>query len=200
MKTISPHLSFEDITGLAVGDSVDNAMREHLKSCPQCELEMARTSQLVDLMRTDETEDAPAFALAAILRSFDEFQFESPVSRAPSARQRLRAILRLDSAQLGPAYGFRSAGVANSRQLLFSADNGSLDIRITPVDAKWVISGQVLGQITGGTVTLENDSISLSAEIDSRGEFSLPPIPLGTYRLRLYSEGFDVEVPDLVIS
>ena len=199
MKENSPHLSFEEIVDIAVGDRNDDATTEHLISCPQCAMERSRTGQLVDLMRTDQTEDAPAFALASILRAFDEFRPDAPDSAKLSVGQRLRAIIQLDSAQHGPAYGFRSTGVANSRQLLLSADNGSLDIRITPVDAKWIISGQVLGQITGGTVSLDDETISLSAEIDSRGEFSLPPIPLGTYRLRLDSDSFDVEVPDLVI-
>ncbi len=199
MEIISPHLSFEKITDLAVGESPDAEMAEHLKSCSQCEFELAQAAQLVKLMQTDATEDAPPFAIAAILRSFDEYQTEQQVSPLPSLGQRLRAILRLDSARLAPAYGFRSGGAANSRQLLFSIDNGSLDIRIAPQDTKWVISGQVLGQITGSTVRLEGNSVDFSAEIDARCEFSLPPIPGGTYRLRLHSESFDVEVPELVI-
>lgn len=199
MENISSHLNFEQITDLAVGDAANAEMKEHLKSCPQCEFELAQAAQLVKLMQTDQTEDAPAFAIAAILRSFDEFQTEPQVSRLPSLGERLRAILRLDSAQLAPAYGFRSGGAVASRQLLFSIDNGSLDLRISPQDANWKISGQILGQFTGGTIRLEGNSVDFSAEIDVRGEFSLPPIPSGTYRLRLHSESFDVEVPELVI-
>ncbi len=199
MKTISPHLSFENFTDIAVGDLADDGMTEHLKACGQCGLEMSRTLQLVDLMRTDQTEDAPAFALTAILRSFDEYRPEMPAAPKHTVGGRLRAILRLDSAKLGPAYGFRSAGAANSRQLLFSVDNGSLDIRITRAGLKWVISGQVLGQITGGTVTLSDEKVNLEIRIDSSGQFSLPPVENGTYRLRLNSESFDVEVPDLEV-
>ncbi len=199
MELFSPHLNFNQITDIAVGEAADSNMAEHLKTCPQCEFDLAQTAQLVELMRTDKTEEAPPFAIAAILRSFDEYHVERKVSPTLSVGQRLRAILRLDSATLLPADGFRSAGAANSRQLLFSTDNGSLDIRITPVDAKWIISGQVLGQITGARVRLVNDTVDLSAEIDLRGEFSLPQIPSGTYRLHLHSEGFDVEVPDLMI-
>ncbi len=198
MKMGSPHLSFENITDLAIGDLADDEMTKHLKACGQCELEMSRTRQLVDLMRTDRTEDAPAFALTAILRSFDEYRPEM-AAEPPTIGGRLRAILRLDSAKLGPAYGFRSVGTANSRQLLFSIDNGSLDIRITPAGSQWVISGQVLGQITGGTVFLEDEKVNLEIQIDSSGQFSLPPVENGTYRLRLNSESFDVEVPDLEV-
>lgn len=150
-------------------------------------------------MRSDSTEDAPAFALAAILRSFDDYHTARRSSEKPSVRDRLRAILRLDSAGLGPAYGFRSSGIASSRQLLFSADNVTLDLRIALVEGKWVISGQVLGQMSGGTVTLTGNEIDLSAGIDSTGSFALDPIAAGTYKLRLVSQTFDIEVPDLVV-
>ena len=40
MEKKSLHLSFEKITDLALGASAGAEMSEHLKSCPQCELEM----------------------------------------------------------------------------------------------------------------------------------------------------------------
>jgi len=199
MENNSPHLSFEQITDYALGASLGEQMAEHLKSCPQCEIEFANARQLIEVMRQDATEDAPPFAIAAILRSFDEQKTANQTAPKLSVGQRVRAILRLDSARLAPAYGFRSAYAANSRQLLFSADEGSLDVRISPLDTKWIVSGQVLGQITGGTVELQGGSINFQTDVDASCEFKLPPIPSGTYRLRLHSEKFDVEVPDLVI-
>jgi len=199
MEKKSLHLSFEKITDFALGESADAEMSEHLKSCPQCELELMRARQLVEVMRTDRTEDAPAYAVAAILRAFDERQIKNQNSQTATIGQKLRAVLRLDSAHLAPSFGFRSAGAANSRQLLFFAGDGTLDLRITPHEANWVISGQVLGQICDGKVELKGNTVDLETEFDSQCEFALPPIPGGTYRLRLYSESFDVEVPDLVI-
>ncbi len=204
MEKKSLHLTFEKITDFALGDAPDAEMSEHLKSCPQCELELMRARQLVEVMRTDRTEDAPAYAVAAILRAFDEQQNKNQNSQTASIDQnsigqKLRAVLRLDSAHLAPSFGFRSAGAANSRQLLFFAGDGTLDLRITPSEANWIISGQVLGQICDGKVELKGDTVDLETEFDSQCEFALPPIQGGTYRLRLYSESFDVEVPDLVI-
>ena len=199
MEKKSLHLSFEKITDFALGESADAEMSEHLKSCPQCELELMRARQLVEVMRTDRTEDAPAYAVAAILRAFDERQIKNQNSQTATIGQKLRAVLRLDSAHLAPSFGFRSAGAANSRQLLFFAGDGTLDLRITPDKAKWLISGQVIGQICDGKVELKGNDIELETEFDSQCEFALPPIQGGTYRLRLYSESFDVEVPDLVI-
>jgi len=199
MEKKSLHLSFEKITDLAMGESADAEMAEHLKSCPQCELEMMRARQLVEVMQTDRTEDAPAYAVAAILRAFDERQIKNQITQTASIGQKLRAVLRLDSAHLAPSFGFRSAGAGISRQLLFFAGDGTLDLRISPYEANWIISGQVLGQICDGKVELAGNSVNLETEFDSQCEFALPPISSGTYRLRLYSESFDVEVPDLVI-
>lgn len=199
MEKKSLHLSFEKITDLALGESAHAEMAEHLKSCPQCELELMRARQLVEVMQTDHTEDAPAYAVAAILRAFDERQIKNQITQMPSIGQKLRAVLRLDSAQLAPSFGFRSSGAVNSRQLLFFAGDGTLDLRITPNEANWIISGQVLGQICDGKVELKGNTVNLETEFDSQCEFALPPIQGGTYRLRLYSESFDVEVPDLVI-
>ena len=199
MEKKSLHLSFEKITDLALGASAGAEMSEHLKSCPQCELELMRARQLVEVMATDRMEDAPPYAVAAILRAFDERQIKNQPTQTTSIGQKLRAVLRLDSAQLAPSFGFRSSGAGISRQLLFFAGEGTLDLRITPQDANWIISGQVLGQICDGKVELKGDTVNLETEFDSQCEFALPPIPKGTYRLHLTSENFDVEVPDLVI-
>ncbi len=199
MEKKSLHLNFETITDLALGEAGDAVLAAHLTACPQCELELARARQLLEVMRTDATEDAPTYAVAAILRAFDERQTKNqPIQPDPISRK-IRAILRLDSQNLAPSFGFRSAGAANSRQLLFFAGDGTLDLRITPQKADWIISGQILGQICDGKVELKSDTVNLETEFDSQCEFALPPIPKGTYRLRLYSESFDVEVPDLVI-
>jgi hypothetical protein len=196
MEKKSLHLSFRKIADLALGENFDAETAAHLESCPQCELELTRTRQLVEVMRTDTTEDAPPFAVAAILRAFDR---RLNKKQTASIGQKLRAVLRLDSAQLAPSFGFRSGGAADSRQLLFFAGEGTLDLRITPHETGWIISGQVLGQICDGKVKLTGNSVNLETEFDSQCEFALPPIPGGTFRLRLTSENFDVEVPDLVI-
>jgi hypothetical protein len=199
MNADAPHLDLETITDIAVGDRNRDAELAHVRSCPRCEMEVSKTTKLLGLIQSDTSEDAPAFALAAILRSFDDYHTAPRVVESPSVRERLRAILRLDSAGMGPAFGFRSSGTASSRQLLFSADNVTLDIRITQVEGNWVVSGQVLGQMTGGTVTLAGDQLDLATDIDSAGNFALDPVPAGTYKLCLVSQTFDIEVPDLVV-
>jgi hypothetical protein len=199
MQENSSHLSFETITDLALGAPGETPARAHLEACPQCELALARVASLVGVMRRDATEDAPVYAIASILRAFDERQTKSQPTRKTSVGEKIRAVLRLDSAQLVPNFGFRAAGAVNSRQFIFPVGNGALDLRITPTEENWTVSGQVLGEIFDGKVELHGEEINLATDFDSQSQFTLPPIPGGNYRLRLYSESFEVEVPDLLI-
>jgi hypothetical protein len=196
MEINSPHLSFETIADLALDSLSDAELGLHSKACPQCELKLARVASFVEIMRQDKTEGVPQSAFTAVLRAFDERQTKPQNTQA--AMQRLRAVLRFDSAQMMLNFGFRSVGAANSRQLLFVIGNGTLDLRITRTTDSWTISGQVLGEIFGGKVELQGE-INLVTEFDSQSHFTLPPIPSGNYQLRLYSESYEVEIPDLVI-
>ncbi|HEX8250644.1 MAG TPA: hypothetical protein VF599_20895 [Pyrinomonadaceae bacterium] len=148
-------------------------------------------------MRHDKAEEVPQSALAAVLRAFEERQTKP--QNTQTAMQKLRAVLRFDSAQVMPNFGFRSAGAANSRQLLFVIGNGTLDLRITRAADSWTISGQMLGEIFAGKVELQGE-INPATEFDSQSHFTLPPVPSGNYQLRLYSDSYEVEIPDLVIA
>jgi hypothetical protein len=198
MEQNSSHLSFEAITDLALGATEHEQARAHLESCPQCELTLARVASLVGVMRGDATEDAPRYAIAAILRAFDERQTK-PSAQPASIREKIRAVLQLDSAQLVPNFGFRSAGARSSRQFLFAVGGGTLDLRVTPAEENWTISGQILGEIFDGKVELQGEEINISTDFDSQSQFALPPVSGGNYRLRLFSESFEVEIPDLVV-
>jgi hypothetical protein len=197
MEINSPHLSFETITDLALDALSDAETGLHAKACPQCELELARVASFIEIMRHDKAEEVPQSALAAVLRAFEERQTKP--QNTQTAMQKLRAVLRFDSAQVMPNFGFRSAGAANSRQLLFVIGNGTLDLRITRAADSWTISGQMLGEIFAGKVELQGE-INPATEFDSQSHFTLPPVPSGNYQLRLYSDSYEVEIPDLVIA
>jgi hypothetical protein len=199
MEINSPHLSFETITDLALDKLPDAETGLHAEACPQCEFKLARVASFIEIMRQDTTEEVPQSAFTAVLRAFEERQ-KKP-RNTQTAMQKLCAMLRFDSAQMRMNFGFRSAasGAANSRQLLFAVGNGTLDLRITRATDGWTISGQMLGEISGGKVELQGE-INPATEFDSQSHFTLPPVPSGNYRLRLYSESYEVEIPELVIA
>jgi hypothetical protein len=198
MEINSPHLSFEAIVDFALDALSGAEMGLHAKSCMQCEFKLARVASFIEIMRQDTTEEVPRFAFTAVLRAFEERQTKP--QNTQSAMQKLRAVLRLDSAQMTTSFGFRSAGAASSRQLLFAIGNGTLDLRITRgATDSWTISGQMLGEIFVGKVELQGE-INLATEFDSQSHFTLPPVPSGNYQLRLCSESYEIEIPELVIA
>lgn len=198
MEINSPHLSFETIVDFALDAFNDAETGLHAKACTQCEPKLARVASFIEIMRQDTTEEVPQSAFTAVLRAFEERQTKP--HNTQTAMQKLRAVLRFDSAQtMTMNFGFRSAVAAGSRQLLFVIGNGTLDLRIVRAADSWTISGQMLGEIFAGKVELQGE-INLATEFDSQSHFTLPSVPGGNYRLRLYSESYEVEIPDLVIA
>jgi hypothetical protein len=81
--------------------------------------------------------------------------------------------------------------------VLYNADPYDLDLRIAPHDGSWQISGQVLGpddeDTMVGTVALSSTTPPTSVPCNDFGEFVLPPVPAGNYRLT-------IQLPDLAIT
>lgn len=123
-----------------------------------------------------------------------------------SALRRLVAVLSFDSAGAdGLAFGMRSSAGA-VRQLLFTVEGHDIDLRVTPgtTPQTFAVSGQVLGPEAAGRVRLE----SLRADapvppsdvaLDEWGEFVLPAVPPGPYRVTLLLADAAIELPPLDI-
>jgi hypothetical protein len=198
MKSIFAHLSFAKLADMVEGRLASDertASLEHVSACSRCSKELARLEQVIGLMRTDMAEDAPQ---AVISRAVNLFRSRAAATASePSLVRRILAALSFDSLQMTPAYGVRSGQLA-ARQLLYSAGENDLDLRVTPSGESWVISGQVLGaECAGGKVEMEGTSGVTHAELNAQCEFRLPPVPAGSYHLRLRIADTEVEVPEL---
>jgi hypothetical protein len=145
-------------------------------------------------MRTDTAPDAPrdvrAFAVSLFSRGENAGE--------PSLLRRIVAALSFDStSNPAPAFGVRS-GYATSRQLLYSAEENDIDLRITPEKENWIVAGQVLGEgCVGGRVELEGATERVEAGLNELCEFTLPPVSAGSYTLRLRLGNAEVEIPRL---
>lgn len=163
---------------------------KHLADCAQCAKQYNELEHLVSLMRSDSSKDAPRDVIAMAINIFDR-------PRPVSVVRRLLAVLSFDSLQQAPAFGVR-AGHTPSRQLLYSAENNDIDLRIVQHDINWVITGQVLGHdCARGIVELAGADVSHAIELNESCEFTLPAVPPGDYALRLYFPDLELEVPRL---
>jgi hypothetical protein len=202
MKRRSQHISFKTLADMAAesfGGEERAAAQSHISGCSRCATQLDRLAETVNLMRTDSAEDAPPETIA---RAVNLFRLRSAVAQPsaeaqPSLVRRVLAALSFDSMQIAPAYGVRS-GVAAARQLLYSAGEHDLDLRVTSKDESWVVAGQVLGEgCTGGEVLLQGASGHAIATLNEQCEFALPPVPSGSYTLRVRFNEVEVEVPGL---
>jgi hypothetical protein len=203
--TMTPnHISFERLADLAEGRLTrDESQPEtaHLAGCRHCAEELSRLEHTILLMRADTSTDAPRDVLSQTVQMF-RARFPQPENT--SLLKRVMAALTFDSAQLAPAFGVRSGSqTADARQLLFSAGDTDVDLRLASGSDGWTISGQILGECDGGRVEIENvatgggEGDSARADLNELCEFTLPPVPSGSYKLRLHINDMEVEVPEL---
>lgn len=202
MKTDSNHIPFAELADLAEQRaSADEGAKgaklsgapAHLAECSACTQQLDRLGQVLQLMRTDSSTDAPRDVLAYAVNIFRPVE-----SSQPSILRRIVAALSFDSSSnLAPAFGVR-AGQSSSRQLLYSAEENDIDIRITPEGESWIVAGQVLGEdCVGGRIELEGEDELAAADLNDQCEFLLPPVPAGIYAVRLRLGSAEVEIPQL---
>jgi hypothetical protein len=149
-------------------------------------------------MRADSSEDAPRDVL---FNAVSLFRSRPPVeAETHGLLRRLVASLSFDSGARRPAYGLRSGATsAAARQLLFSAGDLDVDLRLSPSGEGWAVSGQLLGECAAGRAELfaDEEAPAARADLNDLCEFTLPTVPAGTYTLRLTVGDAEIEVPGL---
>ena len=170
-------------------------LQRHLTSCAHCRQELTQIERLFGLLQSDTTVDPPAAVINRAVRIFRPRQAEV----TPPLLQRIVAALQFDSLQLAPSMGLRS-GAGTPRQLLFSAGDYDLDLRLTPHQDAWLLSGQILGEeIAAGQVVLQGAKVGVQAPLLAPGEFVLPPVPKGDYTLVVQMTGYEIAVDALQV-
>jgi hypothetical protein len=199
MSNPSKHIEFARIADLVedrVAPEVRNESMAHISSCAPCAERLRKLSEVVHLMETDRTEDAPRDVVAYAMGIFSD-RVKSP---RQSLKRRVLAALSFDSLTQAPAFGLRS-GQSGTRQLIYSAEENDIDLRITLDEDRWVVAGQVLREAcAGGRVEIEGLNGSAVADLNDLCEFTLPPVPPGNYLLRVHMSDVEVEVPQLELT
>lgn len=186
------HVPYEQLVAYVEQSTTPDAtttIDQHLASCAYCTREVAQITRLLTMLETS-LETPPATAVRGVI------DLVRPAPAAPSWGERLVALLKVDSSQGGLVYGLR-AGQAVGRQLLYSAGDYEIDLRLRPDFNQVMLDGQVLGAVEAGQVQLQSDQHSTSAPINALGEFSLRAIPHGTYTLTLRFDASEIQVEEL---
>jgi len=192
MNSSQQHLSFEDLAAEAEGrgEKEQSKMNAHLTACSQCSEALDRLTHVIELMRTDDSESAPRDALAYARAIFQR-------TPASSILRRIVAALSFDSATAAPEFGMRSAQ-STSHQLLFTAEEVDIDVRVLAQADNWVVSGQILGSSCAeGRVELTGAEKQVSAPLNDLCEFNLSPVGAGVYQLSLRLPDREIEIQNL---
>ena len=189
----SAHISLETLADIAE-DRVRGAVLEtamaHVSACSACGDTLRHLRELILMMKSDSAEDAPRDVLMSAINIF------TPSSHSPL--KRIVAVLTFDSRSAGPAFGMRSVHRAASCQLVYSAEECELDLRITVQNEECVVAGQVIRDgCSGGTVEISGATGSAEASLNELCEFTLPAIPIGNYSFRVRLLDVEIEIPEL---
>ena len=192
------HIPFSNLADLAegrLGDAERLGSLDHIAACSRCAAQAETLEGVINLMRTDQAEDAPRELVTHTINLFRTRA--ASVSKEPGLIKRIVAALSFDSFQTSPAFAVRS-GHAAARQLLYSSEECDLDLRINQSGETWNVSGQILGkECAGGHVEIESASLVAKADLNDQCEFALASLPAGGYQLRLCLTDLEVEIPQL---
>ena len=189
----SSHIALETLVDMAEerlsAGALETAMA-HVEACSACNDKLRRLEQVLLLMKTDTAEDAPRDVLASAINVF------SP-QRTSTAVPRIVAALTFDSRSARPAFGMRSLD-SDWRQMIYSARDNDVDLRIRVQNEECIIAGQVIREsCNGGLVEISGATGSSQASLNALCEFTLPAVPIGHYSLRVIMPDVEIEIPDL---
>jgi hypothetical protein len=189
------HISLETLVDLVEGRATSAALESavaHISTCSDCVDTLRHLQQVILTMKTDTSVDAPRDLLQSAISLF------SP-ERKPATLRHIIGVLTFDSRFAAPAYGVRSLR-STSRQLLYSAQETDLDLRITVQNDECIVAGQVIRDgCHSGQVEISGDGGSAAASLSEVCEFTLPAIPLGNYSLRVNMPDVQIEIPELAL-
>lgn len=122
------------------------------------------------------------------------------LNSTPSLIRRIIAVLAQELSVDQPVFGERSASPAAARQMLFTADEYAIDLRLSSSSKGVNIHGQVLGgHCEGAQVKLYNGDFSNETVIDESDEFRLDNLPNGAYTLEINSDKVEIILNELEI-
>ncbi len=154
-------------------------------------------NKIVNLMHTDNSADAPADSIQWTKNLFRTRAAEP----AKSLVQKVLAVLQMDLSPNKAAFGERSGAASEVRQMLFSAKDQSIDLRITKATSGSAIAGQILGaEFSGAEIKLTGAKKSLTTRTNELSEFKFENISKGKYTLSLNLANQEIIIENIEIN
>jgi len=148
---------------------------------------------ILDRIRNDHAVDAPD----EVIRQAKGLFRTRPQEAKVSVFKRLVASLQAELAPNRAAFGERSGGAGQARQLLFEAGDNAIDLRVSGTGNTLSLRGQILGDgIEGAGVELSGPTTKACAVDESLG-FEFAGIHPGEYTLVINTSDTQIVMEDL---
>lgn len=191
----SKHFPTEELLNLIENklESVHQAVIEsHLAECQKCGKQLAQLTDITGLMKKDRSYEAPQDSIKWAKNIF--------LTRTPKIRssvvKKIFGILQMNLSQT-QAFAERSSALP-VRQMLYRADENTLDIRVIKGDKNNTIAGQILGDDFSGCETqLRQKGKSVMATINDMNEFRFSRVESGKYKMVIRKEKIELILDDL---
>ena len=183
-----------------------DAVSTHLAlGCRQCDGDRAWYQQVKVVAASDDSSEPPPWVLKRALRVFN-----APRARTSIAGRvgRVVASLVFDSLRQPALGGARSGGV-EGRQLLYRAEDYSIDVQVAPSDETGAeLTGQILCEgesmfesVAGLQLDLiDNGGKTVSTVTNDRGEFTIAGVDFGSYDLQVDVKDVTITIVGLAIA
>jgi hypothetical protein len=173
------------------GGTTAQSVASHLtRGCRQCDGDQEWYQQVRLIAATDDSIEPPPWVLKRALRLFNAVRVRTSIGARVGG---VVASLVFDSSSRPALAGARSGGV-EGRQLMYRADEYSIDLQIVESDiTSTEVTGQILREgeflfesVAGLQLALmRDDGTILSTVTNRRGEFTISAIDFGSYDLRV---------------
>jgi hypothetical protein len=148
-------------------------------------------------MLADRSEDAPADAIKWAKGLYRTRVVEKPAG----ILQRINALVTADIAPGQLAFGERSGGAGQARQMLFEAGDNAIDLRVTSAKGTFEIRGQILGPgFDNADIRLSGPDVKGSAKAGGDATFSFSNVPAGEYSLTASGETAEIVIEQLTLN
>jgi hypothetical protein len=193
------HFNYETLLDYVEGRLADEQRGKvdlHLaESCRPCNHRLSLLETVVHSVAEDHTAPPPAF----VLKQAADIPLTHARPSQPKPWIRLIAALTFDSRlHLSSA---TTRGAARERQMLFTAEQVDIDLKIKPEREDHLLIGQILGEpnsadVFSAFVSLQNKTGQFfrATETDPLGQFTFHEIPSGVYDLI-----FDLETQEVAV-
>jgi hypothetical protein len=158
--------------------------------------EEQRLEHIIRRMQTDTAVDAPADVVGYV-KNLYRSRMTQP---ARSVLERVMAVLKVDLAPDRAAFGERSTGDGQARQMLFDSGQNAVDLRIKATDKGFELRGQVLGSgFANGEIEVLGPQDTIVSKLTEVGQFDLSGLAAGDYSVSIKGSDKEIFIDQLVL-